>query len=258
MKDALVPAIASLFTAAGLHAGTPAIPDSVPAPVESAWSFRVAPYAWLTAIDGDIGIGPLTAPVDISFADTLDKLDMAAMFLVEAGYDRWTLTADFVYGDFSNEITGGGKPFGSFRYEYTQWVLTPTVGYRVIEVDGYTMDVFAGARTTSFDTSLTGRFASGGQIQRGADDIWTDPIIGIRGQSALSERFFLRYNADIGGFGVSSDLVWQAFLGLGYNITENASLAVGYRGLGVDYTSSAYNTLDVINHGPVIGLEFRF
>jgi hypothetical protein len=31
-----------------------------------------------------------------------------------------------------------------------------------------------------------------------------------------------------------------------------------YRGLGVDYSSGDYSTLDVINHGPLIGLEFRF
>jgi hypothetical protein len=263
MKHTLIPASVSLIAiTASLDAGTTASAGSITATtteaVDSGWNFRFAPYAWVTALDGDIGIGPLTAPVDVSLSDTLDKLDMAYMFLVEAGCGRWTLTADFVYGDFSNEIAGGGKFFNSFRYEYTQWVLTPTIGYRVIETDGYSMDLFAGARTTSFETTLTGRFVGGGRIRRGADDTWTDPIIGVRGQSELNERFFLRYNADIGGFGVSSDLVWQAFLGFGYNITENASLAVGYRGLGVDYTSDQYRTLDVINHGPVLGLEFRF
>ena len=258
MKQSLVPIIASLLTTAGLDAGSTTIPESITEPADTGWSFRIAPYAWLTAIDGDIGVGPLpSAPVDISFSDTLDKLDMAYMFLAEAGYGRWSLTADFVYGDFSNEIAGV-PPFDSFHYEYTQWVLTPTVGYRVIETDGYAMDVFAGARVTSFETTLTGRLVGGGRIQESADDTWADPIIGIRGQSDLSERFFLRYNADIGGFGVSSDLVWQAFLGLGYRMTDNASLAVGYRGLGIDYASGEYSTLDVINHGPVLGLEFRF
>jgi hypothetical protein len=253
-----IPIIASLLAAAGLHAGTVAMPDAMTPPEESGWSFRFAPYAWLTAIDGDIGINPLpTAPVDISFSDTLDKLDLAYKFLAEAGYGRWTLTADFVYGDFSNEVAGIG-PFRNFHYEYTQWVLTPTVGYRVIETDDYSMDVFSGVRVTSFETTLTGRFIGGGQIQRGADDTWTDPIIGIRGQSELSKRLFIRYNGDIGGFGVSSDLVWQAFLGLGYRITENASMAVGYRALGVDYSSGEFSTLDVINHGPLLGLEFRF
>lgn len=258
MKHTLLTVIVSLLTTAGLNAGNTEISVSNADPVESGWRFRIAPYAWLTSVDGDISVGPLTAPVDISFSDTLDKLDMAYMFLIEAGYERWNLNCDFVYGDFSNDIPGGGQPFGSFRYEYTQLVITPTVGYRVIESDGYSMDVFAGARVTSFDTTLTGRFVGGGQIQRGADDTWTDPIIGIRGQSDLSESFFLRYNADIGGFGVSSDLVWQAFLGLGYRITDSASMALGYRGLGVDYTSDTQNRLDVINHGPLLGLEFRF
>lgn len=247
-----------LAATSGLHAGSPVIQEPAAPAEDSGWRFRIAPYAWLTAIDGDVGVGALTAPVDISFSDTLDKLDLAYMFLVEAGYDRWSLTADFIYGDFSNEIGGGGQPFRSFQYEYTQWVLTPTVGYRVIQTDGYAMDLFAGARVTSFETTLTGRLAGGGQIQRGEEDTWTDPIIGIRGQSDLGERFILRYNADIGGFGVSSDLVWQAFLGLGYRITDGATLAIGYRGLGIDAPFGENATLDVVNHGPLVGFEFRF
>jgi opacity protein-like surface antigen len=258
MKTAFPILAASLLSTAVIHAGSTPVADYTPAPEGPGWNFRVAPYAWLTAIDGDIGIGPLTAPVDVSFSDTLDTLDMAYMFLVEAGYDRWTLTADFVYGSFSKDIAGGGQPFRSFRYQFDQWVLTPTLGYRLVQTDNYSLDLFAGGRVTSFDTTLTGRFAGGGQIERSADDTWADPIIGFRGQAALGDKFIVRYNGDIGGFGVNSDLVWQAFLGLGYNFTENATLAIGYRGIGVDYTAGDYGTLDVINHGPLIGLEFRF
>lgn len=259
MKRIYIPIIASLLTSTGLHAGNAVMPDTMLAPVESEWSFRFAPYAWLIAIDGDMGVGPFTAPVDISFSDTLDTLDMAYMFLAEAGYGRWTLTADFVYGDFSNDAVG---PLGFTRidYEFTQWVLSTTVGYRVIQTEGYAMDVFAGARTTDFDATATA-FLPGplnAQIQRSPGDTWTDPIIGIRGQADLNERFMLRYNADIGGFGVSSDLVWQAFLGIGYRLTDNATVAIGYRGMGVDYTSDAFSPIDTITHGPVLGFEFRF
>jgi hypothetical protein len=257
MKSQIGILATSLIALSTLHAKEPAATYTPAAPEASGWSFRAAPYAWLTAIDGDIAVGPLSAPVDISFGDTLDKLDMAYMGLVELGYDRWTLGADIVYGKFSNDIEGGGRIFRSFRYEYSQLVITPTLGYRVLESDTYHLDVFVGARMNWLDTTLTGRFVGGGQTQRSADESWADPIVGIRGQAALGDDFFMRYNADIGGFGVSSDLVWQAFLGLGYNITDSASVAIGYRGLGVDYSDGPL-AFDTVTHGPVLGFELRF
>ena len=81
--------------------------------------------------------------------------------------------------------------------------------------------------------------------------------IGIRGQGELSENLFFRYNGDIGGFGASSDLVWQAFAGLGYRLHSNFSLVAGYRGMGVDYDNGRF-MLDTVTHGPVIGLDVRF
>lgn len=261
MKHSLLPIIVSLLAAAGLDAGTPAIPDPLPAAVESEWGFRIAPYGWLTAVDGDLGIGPLTAPAEISFSDTLDKLDTAFMIVAEVSRGRWSLTTDFVYADFSDEVSRegriGGRILRSIDYEYTQWVLTQTLGYRVIETDQHRMDVFAGARVNSFDATVTGRFILGLALERSVDDSWIDPIIGIRGQSELGRGFFCRYNADIGGFGVSSDLIWQAFVGLGYHINQNISIAAGYRGMGTDYSSGPF-TLDLIHHGPVLGFEFRF
>jgi opacity protein-like surface antigen len=44
---------------------------------------------------------------------------------------------------------------------------------------------------------------------------------------------------------------------LGYRLTENASLGLGYRGLGTDYTSGS-TTYDVISHGLLLGLEYKF
>lgn len=257
MRRPKIVSIASLLATAGLHAGNPAMPETMLAPAESGWRFRFAPYVWLIAIDGDMGIGPFTAPVDISFSDTLDKLDMAYMFLAEAGYGRWTLNADFIYGDFSN-VTAGPAPIDSISYEYTQWVLTTSVGYRVTQSEDHSMDAFVGARITDFDAGATAFLTGNAPIQRGRSDRWIDPIIGIRGQSDLNERFMLRYNADVGGFGASSDLIWQAFVGLGYRMTDHSSVAIGYRALGVDFTSNEFSPLDVINHGPLSGFEFRF
>ena len=250
--------ILPLLASASLHAGAPVAPmASAPQPGDDGWWFRAAPYGWLTAIDGEVGIGGLAAPVDISLSDTLDSLDMAAMGVFEVGYGRWSLGVDLVYGKNSQDIRGGGLLFESFRLELEQWIVTPSVAYRAIETGRYRMDVFAGARIMGLEADLTGRFVGGGQDARGARTDWADPIIGVRGQADFADRWFFRYNADIGGFGVSSDLTWQAFAGIGYRVNEGVAVAAGYRGIGVDYSDGNF-FLDTVSHGPVLGVEIRF
>jgi opacity protein-like surface antigen len=250
--------IALLAFTGAVHAGTDTSKTAVTtAPEESPWHFRVAPYGWVTAIEGDVGIGQLSAPVDISMSDTLDTLDMAYMGIIEAGYGKWSFGVDVIYAKTSQDIDGAGFLFKSFRYEQKQWIITPVISYRVIETDRYHMDFFTGARITILEAELTGRFARGGEIVGSRDKDWIDPIVGIRGQAELTDKLFFRYNGDIGGFGVNSDLIWQAFVGLGYHCTENVSVALGYRGLGIDYSDDGFS-LDTVTHGPVVGLEVRF
>jgi opacity protein-like surface antigen len=224
---------------------------------ESDWSFRIAPYAWVAAIDGDVGIGPISAPVDISISDTLDSLDMAYMGVIEVGYGKWSLGVDVVYGKTSQNIGDGGRFVRSLRYEQTQWLLTPVLAYKLIDTETYKLDFFIGARATILEAELTGDFTGGNRFVADRDIDWVDPIIGFRGQAELTERLFLRYNGDIGGFGVSSDFTWQAFLGLGYHVNDSFNVAVGYRGIGVDYSEDLF-TLDTVTHGPVLGFEIKF
>lgn len=249
----------ALLAAAGLtQAGTPATPITSPEPAGEGWWFRVAPYGWLTAIEGDVGVGPLSTPVDVSMSDTLDSLDMTFMGVFEAGYGPWSLGVDVMYGKLSQDIEAGGHLFDSFRFEQKQWFITPVVGYRIVDTGSYQMGLYAGARITALEVDLTGRLAHhSGEITRGEDSSWADPIVGLRGQANMGDHWFFRYSGDIGGFGVNSDLVWSAFAGFGYSFNENASVLLGYRGLGLDYTKDEFS-LDIISHGPIMGAEFRF
>jgi len=189
--------------------------------------------------------------------DILDGLDMTFMGLFEVGYDRWSLGVDVVYGKLSQDLDAGGHLFDSFRFEQKQWFITPAVRYRLIDTDDYQMSVFAGARVTAMEVDLTARFAGGGQVTHGRDTSWVDPIIGIGGLAGFGDRWFFRYSCDIGGFGTSSDLVWSAFAGFGYNFNDSIGVLAGYRGMGIDYSKDAFS-LDIITHGPVVGLEVRF
>ena len=242
------------------QAGTPAAPTTAaiaPAPAEDGWWFRAAPYGWLTAVTGDVSVGNISTPVDISMSDTLDSVDMTFMGLIEAGYGRWSAGVDVIYGKLSQDLDGHGILFDSFRFEQKQWFITPVVSYQLVQTDRYHMAVYAGARITVMEVDLTGRFARGGQETRGVDSSWVDPLVGIRGQFDVTDRVFFRYTGDIGGFGASSDLIWNAFAGVGYNVNDSVGLLAGYRALGVDYTQGLFN-MDVVSHGPVLGLEVRF
>lgn len=221
------------------------------------WWVRIAPYSWLAAMEGDVSIGRLSTPVDIRMGDTLDSLDMAYMGVVEAGVGRWSAGLDVVYAKTSQDFTGGGFLFNSFRFEQKQWLLTPFVAFRAIATDRCYLDLLAGARVTLLESGLTGRLVGGGEVSAEQEVNFADPIIGLRGQVSLTDKLFIRYSGDIGGFGASSRLVWQGFCGLGVQVSEKMSVAAGYRGLGMDYSKGGF-TLDTVSHGPVLGLEARF
>ena len=86
---------------------------------------------------------------------------------------------------------------------------------------------------------------------------WVDPFVGFRGQLNVTSRLFLAARADIGGFGVSSDLVWQVIGSVGYKLTKNVFAEAGYRYLDDDYTSGGF-TYDMATSGAFVGLGVVF
>ena len=56
---------------------------------------------------------------------------------------------------------------------------------------------------------------------------------------------------------MGSDLTWQAFGCLSYDINETWSIKAGYRALATDYENGGFK-LDAVSHGPVVGLGIRF
>ena len=94
---------------------------------------------------------------------------------------------------------------------------------------------------------------------------WVDPFIGLRLRHKLAPRQDLQVEADIGGFGVGSQISWQALATYSYQFGSTGSIAwsgvIGYRALYVDYIQGSGNTLfetNLLQHGPLIGLSARF
>jgi hypothetical protein len=100
-----------------------------------------------------------------------------------------------------------------------------------------------------------------GGIHQSFDDSqwWIDPLIGLRFDADLTDRWIVSAHADVGGFGIGSaaEFTWEAALLAGYRVSRSWTLGFGYRAMGIDYDGSAIQ-LDAVQHGPQIGAIFRW
>jgi len=254
--------IASPAVAADLDvAYEPITPITEPGGFEDRWQFGSAIYLWAPSVEGTIGygtrLGPVEGDIDASFSDLLDYLDFAFMAITEARYDRFGVFADLVY----TKLSGGGSadlPGGAtLKASFDNQILFGTVmgQYRAVDTGNMSVDVMAGARIywADLDTTITRNRSFDG----GFDETWVDPMIGVKTRIQGGSPWYLTAWGMIGGFGVSSDIAWDAFAGIGYELGEKWALVGGYRGLGVDYQSGGFK-FDYIQHGPIFGAIFRY
>ena len=237
----------------------------------SGWHFRVAPYLWMVALNGDVTVKGQESDLDLSFNDIWDELNIAAMLVFEGRKNRWGFVGDALYANLgkstSTDVTGikidptvklSYLGAGGF-YRLGTWDLSQTPANAVPSV---TVDAMAGARYTYLDMKLDlkgFRSASG-------DKAWVDPLVGARAIFDLSERWAASLTGNLGGFGVGSDFAWHAWGLLGYRFSlfskdNNAAVFGGYRALSWDYTDGSGDDKfewDVTLHGPILGLQIGF
>jgi len=226
------------------------------ATTESGWRVSTSMYGWFTQLDGDMTISGTTVPVDVPFDKIFDNLKFTFMGLVEVGKGRWSFMSDLFYAKLEPSVS---QRFLTFDSQIEQFIGNFAVFYNIVETPSTRFDAYTGVRVNWMETDVEiTRNRTGTTIfSDSADETWVDPIIGVRINHDLTEKFYVRALADIGGFGISSDITWQAMASIRYRVTENASLGLGYRGLGTDYTSGG-TTYDVISHGLMLGLEYKF
>jgi hypothetical protein len=257
---AKLPVILSIFTCHAFAGTTVTEAPVIQAPEDpAAWWMTIAPYGWVTATDGDMGVAGRVAPVDISFEDTLEDLEFSFMLAVEGGIDRWAFGFDGIFGAFSSggKLPAGAAPYTDATVDFEQFFARVHAGYQVIKDDNATLTAFVGARYSHLSTEIVVSGPGLADEKRDGSKSWVDPVVGLHGVWQINDRWFLHGGGDIGGFGASSDLIWQVNAAVGYRFTDTVSALVGYRGLGVDYSDGGF-LVDTVAHGPVIGLSFRF
>lgn len=232
---------------------------SAPAEAQSDWTFRIAPYVWAAGIDGQSGLSGLPPQsIDLSFGDVLDNLDMSLMLVGEMRRDRLSFSFDFFYADLGTTVsTPAGILASSIDVSSETIIGTLMAGYSVFDTADSSVDLLGGIRIWDVSTTFDFRGGALNGQSAGDSDTWVDPVIGIKFRHSLTPEFYLAGWAMTGGFGVSSDSLWDVMAGVGYDFSDRVSGFAGYRSMSVDYSSDGF-VYDVEQDGPIIGAVIRF
>jgi len=237
--------ITILITPLSLRAAT--ITDD---PSSAAVNHRVSLYLWGAGMKGNMGNAVGSAPVDLSFEDILDNLESGIMFNYRLHSGKWAFNLDYIYLNVSP--TSDVPPAS---VDLKQSIAELSAGYAI----NPNLELLAGIRYVDIDMNATINITPTPPTITGADD-WIDPIIGLDYRAALSDKWRFYGRADVGGFGVGSDLSYQLAGYFGYMPSKSWNLYAGYRHLDFDYKSDNDKKFfyDIALSGPLVGVGFHF
>jgi hypothetical protein len=224
------------------------------------WEYTVAPYLVLASMDGKMAVRGLEVDVDVPASDIFSNLQMGFNGYFAARKGDWGFGVDVIYMSL-----GASTDF--VNVDPSQAAFT----FVAIRRLGPTVDLNFGVRWNV----VRGRFefkdnappALAGLVVEDTKQ-WVDPVVGVHWKQPLSERWMISLPVNVGGFGISSKIAFDAFPTLQFKVGKNAWIGGGWRFLYMDYETGYEDDLpipgedpfryDVLTQGPVIGMAFRF
>lgn len=237
----------------------PAPAPSPPAsPDDSGWHFSASPYLWFPGMSGTVGLRGYDASVHASPGDILSNFHIGLMGVVEARKDRFSFPVDLIWVKLEADR---GLPFNqdlsSIQVKVTETILTPKVGYRIIDKEKIRIDGQVGFRYWHLGQNLSFQ-PSGILSNRSESANWVDVVAGGKIELPVSEKALITIVGDAGGGG--SNLDYQVAGVLGYRVGKKCILQAGWRYLYVDYRTDP-PVLFVYNahqSGAIVGATFNF
>jgi hypothetical protein len=241
------------------------------------WQWNATVYLWLPSLGGETsfppdGDGP---SIDVSADAILDSLNFAFMGAFEGRRGPWGLATDVIYLDLgaSEKAT---RDFGigqadipasvnaDLSLDMTGWLWTLAGSYAIVQQDGLSVNVLAGARMLDLQEdlrwNLNGDISSLPVMDRSgsahAKDTQWDAIVGVKGRMTFGadRQWYVPYYLDVGTG--DSDLTWQGMAGVGYSF-DSIDVTGVWRYLDYDLgDSTPIKSIDF--NGPAVGVTFRF
>jgi len=223
------------------------------------WDVQIGFPFWATGLDGEIGVRNRSVFVDEDFDDIFDTLDFALGLNTEVRYcHHWLFFANMAY----IQTTVDGEPgrlagtVDEVQLKQKEFDADFGVGYNLFPHKAVRLEPFVGGRVTWLDAELS-LAVPGDNPEFDDSKAWADPIVGFFFQFPAGRTFSLFAEADIGGFGVSSDLTWQVNAGGELNLGKHFYSRLTWRHLETDLEEDDF-VYDVKKSGPQLEIGFRF
>ncbi len=222
------------------------------------WQVNVTPYIWLALPAGDIAA--IVENSEPEVGAHFDDVGLSGAFTgaVDVRYGRFGALGDLTYFSIKadKDLTIGSLPALSGKVEVAGTKALLVGYYRAYETEKSSIDVMAGVHYLGADLDLD-VIGPNHQISRGVDDDLWDPVIGVRAKAKLSDHIGVAGLATYGGFGVSSDSLYELHGYVTYSFTPKITAELGYRYYSADWSGDRIK-YDAALGGPVLGVTFGF
>jgi len=239
------------------------------------WEFTVAPYLWLTTVQGKSSIGERSASFDVDYSKIFDLLGKGDLFGAMGFFAarKGPITA---FVDFSASMARDDQEVRRVvpvKVDVDTLFLEFALAWNLLDlgtpgrpghVEG---NLHAGFRWNRAFSRLT-IDPSEIDLRRSSSTTqnWIDPLVGGAFTLDATERVSLYFRGDIGGFGAGSQLAWELMgifdVYLGMMGKAQTDLLLGYKAYSFDYETRGKNGRDVrlleTLAGPVVGLAWKF
>ncbi|WP_346839598.1 hypothetical protein [Microbulbifer sp. SAOS-129_SWC] len=220
------------------------------------WLVGAEVYLWGASVGGDTATGD---KIDISFDELVKDLKFGFMGTLAATRGKWTAYSNLIYLDVSDNIRQtidlGPEAF-RVRADIDLKGFVTTLGgaYRVYQSETSRFNVTLGARYLWLDLDIDTNIDELADFRiSDSGDVW-DGVVGLRGKTDLTDRWYLTYYADVGTG--ESDYTWQALAAISYRCNRFDYVG-GYRYLDWEFDDSPLLS-DLNLSGVFAGIKFSF
>jgi hypothetical protein len=204
---------ADLPSSSDAEAATPATPATSAPPVgepTSDWHFAVSPYLWFPGVHGTIGARGHDASIHESPGDLLSHFRFGLMGLVDTRYKRIVIPVDIMWIRLgANNALPLTDEAVTAHVKGQEFILTPKIGYRLVDSEIIKIDALAGFRYWHFGANLRLSTSETSTQTFSGSENWVDPLVGGRILANLSPKISVSMGGDVGGWNTGSLIDYQ-------------------------------------------------